>query len=138
MRLAITREILGVFGSGEIVRICGVSYNAIKNWRSRNRIPADQLMRLAVARPDRLVIDDEGYPYWLEESEFEPPDWVPMRWWLTYLYERQRHNLGIDDDQLQAVVDALDEIRSGGGDVALALRYASTRKLSIPVEVERT
>jgi len=137
MRLATSREILGVFGSGELTRICGVGYNAVANWKRRG-IPSAQLMKLAIARPDRLVVDDEGYPYWIEESEYEPPDWVPFRWWMTYLHERQRHNMGVEDDQMHAVVEALDEIRQSGGDVALALRYAATRKLSIPVEVDRT
>jgi len=136
MRLATDHEIIGVFGSAELCDICGVGYSAIANWKKKG-IPQNRRLQIAVAHPRKLVTDDEGYAYWIEESEFEPPDWVPWHWWMTYLHVRQRCNLGVEDDRLQAVVDALEEIRQAGGDVALALRYASTRRLSIPVEVER-
>lgn len=137
MRLATVTEILGFFEPEEIRRVCAVGPTTSYNWRKRGAIPERQLIRLSLAHPDKLVVDDEGHPYWLEESEFEPPDWIPFEWWRAYTHVRQRAGLGIEDDKLEAVVEALEQIRETGGDVSLALRYATTRKLSIPIYVER-
>lgn len=137
MRLATPIEILAHFGTKELMRICNVGPNAVGMWGQKKRIPAKRLIQIALAHPRKLVTDDEGYVYWLEESEYTPPDWVPFHWWMTYLHMRQRENLGVDEDQLAEVVAKLDKIRMAGGDVALALRYASTRKLRIPVDAER-
>lgn len=138
MRLATIRELLAHFGVEELRRCTGVTSNStVYHWRDVKRIPEKRALQIAIRHPDVLVSDDEGYIYWLEESNFRPPAWVPHHWWTTYLFERQRQNLGVEDDRLAEVVAALEEIRDSGGDVSLALRYATTRGLAIPIYVER-
>jgi len=138
MRLATVKEILAKFDAIEVFKITGKDSRTISHWRWKNKMPEKWLIRFALAYPEQLVVDDEGYPYWIEASSFVPPDWIPMRWWDVYLHVRQRNNMGVDMDHLQHCVDALERIRDDGYEIDLALRHAATRQLRTPVAVTRT
>lgn len=137
MRIATVAEILWRFEVSDLKRWTKRSRSAISQWKARNRIPADCLVKIQMQNPWVMVVDDEGTPYWLEECNYEIPEWIPIHWWMTYTHMRQRNNLGVADDQLDVVVEKLDEIRSAGGDISLSLRHASKNKLTIPMHVER-
>jgi len=136
MRLASAREIITVFGRDNLAAAAEVAPHTVDRWWRDKTIPDRRLYLIGMAYPHRLAVDDEGFPWWIEESWYEVPEWIPMHWWSAYLNARARAGIGGDPDQLKVVVDELARIKDGGGDVGLSLRYAITRKIWIPTKVE--
>lgn len=138
MRMAKPVEIIAAFGFPTIQSVCGVSTPTIGRWKRQRHIPEEQLVKLALRFPHKLIVDDDGVSWWIDEITFEPPGWVPSRWWEAYMNIRQQEHLPCDERDLQRVIEELDRLRGQGQDLGSVLRYATVNRLAVPVAVTRT
>jgi len=133
MRIAKPSEIIVAFGAARLQSLCEVSSASVARWHRKKSIPEKQLIKIGLAYPHRLIIDDDGVPWWIDEVVFNPPDWVPRRWWEAYVHMRQSEQMGVEEKDLNEVVNTLNRLSRQGYDPGIVLRHAVVNRLAMPV-----